>query len=415
MRSRAVRWTLTVLAIAAIAAAAYMWFTLESRNRTARQAAAAFDRTRLDTLRNVHELRSAQQAYVASGQSEAFWFARVTAASESLATGIATLRASTTSQPALTALQEATAAVEEFHQIDRRARNYTSGGQKLLASDVIFSDGLEATERIIASLDQAGTAAAGAWTTAVTNNMREKALIAGGAAAFAVLTLLLLVPIAATPAPVAQEREPVRVADDRSGLGLRAAGREVAAPRVRPPAPAPAAAPAPAPAPAQAVVSAAPSVEIQGLATLCTDLARLSDTSLLPGILERTAAALDASGLVLWISGPEAKELLPIAAHGYPASALSRMGSLKADGENATAAAFRTGLLQTVGAGGGANGAIAVPLLTATGCRGVMSAEVRNGAEKQPARLAAASIVAAQLATLVGPPPAAEAEGRAAV
>jgi hypothetical protein len=33
-----------------------------------------------------------------------------------------------------------------------------------------------------------------------------------------------------------------------------------------------------------------------------------------------------------------------------------------------------------------------------------MSAEVRHDSEKQPARLAAATIVAAQLATLVGPP-----------
>jgi hypothetical protein len=33
-----------------------------------------------------------------------------------------------------------------------------------------------------------------------------------------------------------------------------------------------------------------------------------------------------------------------------------------------------------------------------------MSAEVRHDAEKQPARLAAAAIIAAQLATLVGPP-----------
>ena len=67
------------------------------------------------------------------------------------------------------------------------------------------------------------------------------------------------------------------------------------------------------------------------------------DTSLLPGILERTADALDASGLVLWAADPDGIELVPIAAHGYPASVLSRMGSLKTDAENATSAAYRTG------------------------------------------------------------------------
>jgi hypothetical protein len=148
---------------------------------------------------------------------------------------------------------------------------------------------------------------------------------------------------------------------------------------------------------------------------VCTDLARLSDTSMLPAILERAAAALDASGLVLWIADQDGTALVPIATHGYPASVVSRMGTLRADGENATASAFRTGLLQTVSATASSNAAIAVPLLASAGCRGVMSAEIRQGAQKQPARLAAASILAAQLAALVGPPAAAEDRNSAAL
>jgi GAF domain-containing protein len=49
-------------------------------------------------------------------------------------------------------------------------------------------------------------------------------------------------------------------------------------------------------------------------------------------------------------------------------------------------------------------GAIAAPLVTPGGCVGVMAAEVRHDSERQDATLAAATIVAAQLATLVGPP-----------
>jgi hypothetical protein len=45
-----------------------------------------------------------------------------------------------------------------------------------------------------------------------------------------------------------------------------------------------------------------------------------------------------------------------------------------------------------------------VPLVTPTGCVGVMAAEVRHGGERHDTKLAAAAIVAAQLATLVGPP-----------
>ena len=81
-----------------------------------------------------------------------------------------------------------------------------------------------------------------------------------------------------------------------------------------------------------------------------------------------------------------------------------RLGTILRDAENATAAALRTSLLQTVATDTISNGAIAAPLVTPTGCVGIMAAEVRHQGEKDPAKLAAASIIAAQLATLVGPP-----------
>ena len=74
------------------------------------------------------------------------------------------------------------------------------------------------------------------------------------------------------------------------------------------------------------------------------------------------------------------------------------------DATNLTASAYRTGLLQTVKADAISSGAIAVPLVASGGCVGVMAAEVKNGGEQQEDLLAAATIVAAQLATLVGPP-----------
>jgi hypothetical protein len=49
-------------------------------------------------------------------------------------------------------------------------------------------------------------------------------------------------------------------------------------------------------------------------------------------------------------------------------------------------------------------GAIAAPIVTPAGCVGVMAAEVLHDSERQNMKLAAATIVAAQLATLVGPP-----------
>jgi len=159
--------------------------------------------------------------------------------------------------------------------------------------------------------------------------------------------------------------------------------------------------------------SAAPAaaVELGALAGVCTDLARLDDSAVMPAILQRMAGALDAEGLVLWVANSDRSELTPIAAHGYPANVLSRMRAVPVTDENATTAAFRTGLLQTVSGNGTANGAIAAPLVSPSGCLGVISAEVRANGEKQPDRLAAATIVAAQLATIIGPP-AARAEDR---
>jgi hypothetical protein len=423
MRSRAVRITLTLLTVAAIGSAAYFSWTVHSRRRADHRIAATFEQTRVAALRDAYELRSTQQAYVAAGQNETFWFEKVTELVESLRAATTALRSSTTSPAVLVGIDEALAGIEEFTQADRRARSYAEGGQKLLASDVIFSPALEAARRITTGLQNAGAALAETTQASDDEAMRQQAIAAGGAAVFAVLALLLLTPRAATEAkaPVAAAQEPSvaggatlpmrgeNKAPQRQQLPNRdtreavrrkvtSAPPETAGARLPPSGPPPAA--------------AQPEVELHRLAALCTDLARLSDTSMLPGILERAAGALDASGVVLWMVDQEGTTLVPIATHGYPPSVVSRMGALRVDGENATAAAFRTGLLQTVSASPKSNGAIAVPLLASAGCRGVMSAEVRNEAQKQPARLAAASILAAQLAALAGVPANESAQGR---
>ena len=169
-----------------------------------------------------------------------------------------------------------------------------------------------------------------------------------------------------------------------------------------PPAAAAEVAPVQAPAPTVALPPD-PSPDLEAVASVCRDLARLADTTSLPSLLERTATALDASGVMLWVADPDGRELTAIAAHGYPKNMLARMGTIRKDAENLTAAAFRTGLLQIIIATPDSPGGIAVPLVNPSGCMGVMSAEVRRDGERQPARLAVATIVAAPLATLVAP------------
>jgi hypothetical protein len=145
-------------------------------------------------------------------------------------------------------------------------------------------------------------------------------------------------------------------------------------------------------------------VDLAGIAALCTDLSRVSDTRALPAALERAAALLDASGLVIWIADPDGRELAPIVSHGYPDHLLVRMGTIGRDAENVTAAAFRTGLVQTVSADAVSNGAVAAPLIAASGPVGVMAAELHRDPGGNDDVRAIAAIVAAQLATLMGPP-----------
>ncbi len=105
--------------------------------------------------------------------------------------------------------------------------------------------------------------------------------------------------------------------------------------------------PAP-PAPIVAAKPAGPALDLPGMAALCSDLSRAVDTRALPPALERAARLLDASGLVIWIADPDGRELMPVMAHGYPQNLVSRLGTIARDAENVTAAAFRTGLVQTV-------------------------------------------------------------------
>jgi hypothetical protein len=81
------------------------------------------------------------------------------------------------------------------------------------------------------------------------------------------------------------------------------------------------------------------------------------------------------------------------------------MGTIPRDAENTTAAAFRTGLVQIVKADEISHGAIAAPLLSPAGPLGVMAAELLQDGERRDATRAAVAIVAAQLSTLIAPPP----------
>jgi hypothetical protein len=396
MKSRALRSILLGMFVAATLGAAYLFWMGESKARAELEATRSFEAGTRSLVRAVLDLRNAQQAYVAAGQGEDFWASQVGALALSIRRDLGRLRNAGSSPLAQSHLDAAVSALQAFERMDRQARDHARNGQRLLASDLIFSEGLERTGTALEALELAYSAESDARHSAAAGARRRQWAAAAGIALFGLFTAIALVPLAPAPRPEPADRESdgdtARIAppalpepifdlarDPRDGswMPLR-------------------------PSPGQAPAGDVP--PLGEVASLCTELARVSEVRALPGALERAAALLDATGVVLWIADPDGRELNPIVSHGYSPQLVTRLGTIPRDAENATAAAFRTELVQTVDADAVSHGAIAAPLVTPTGCVGVMAAEVREGGEHHESKLAAATIVAAQLATLVGPP-----------
>jgi hypothetical protein len=425
MKSRAARLALLVLFVMALGVTAYLFRKSETARRVESTAGESFKAQAHVVTRSILELRAAQQAYVATGQEAEFWATRVAATLTRLREGLAALRAAAVAPDAHANIDAASGSLQDFAQMDARARDNVRTGQKVLASDMIFSNGAELTEAAIASIEKATSSEllSRAASMETFEQRQNFALVAAAAAAGLVMLLLLPRVESDVPSPLFLEPSvplpalaaPIRRVDaPHSRHESWSVPRRVTEPAA-PTADAPAAdvslvaepaAPQPAAEPVspQARATAVPTLDFKAVAALCTELSRVDDTLALSPLLERAAALLDAAGIILWIADPDGRELNPVLAQGYPQHLVNRLGTIPRGAENATAAAFRSGMLQTVYADGASNGAIAAPLLTCGGCVGVMAAEVRGDTEKVEANLAAATIVAAQLASLVGPP-----------
>ena len=144
-----------------------------------------------------------------------------------------------------------------------------------------------------------------------------------------------------------------------------------------------------------------PRPDLAATAALCTGFGNLTDRDQIPDLLARTAALMNASGIIIWVSNEKARVLQPALGHGYAAGTLERIGSIPRTGDNPTSAAFTTNRIQVVESSDAGAGALAAPLMVANRCIGVLSAELRDGWESSDAVQATASIVAAQLAPLL--------------
>ncbi|MDQ3068491.1 MAG: hypothetical protein M3R55_02030 [Acidobacteriota bacterium] len=422
MKRRAVQW-IAVLVFAAIAGAATHQALTRGRALDASRAhAAAVDAAHMRADAAMNEIAAAERGYVAPGQGIDFWAGKV---SESLAAGksaLAGLRLLTSDAAALAHLDSAASRLEDFAAMDARAVDYAGNGQRGMASDLIFADGYE----ILGAARADAAAAASAEHTAAgvpANRDRQVQLASIGAlAACALLAAILLMRGPRTAGPVVTlletshdtgldagvsvpvaTRASMQAGDDNIGTALDA--NLDGLPEFAPVEPSHASS-APAGMPAfTAAVLPVRSVNLEGAADVCVDLARLLDGRDLQAVLARTADVLGADGLIVWSADSEGFALSPALTHGYPAALVARLGSLPIDSDNATAAAWRAQSAQVV------TGALAVPLLTGEGCVGVLAVELKEGRERASDVQSLARILAAQLAAIVTP---AGGEGRRA-
>jgi hypothetical protein len=381
MRSRAVRLTLSAMAVGVLAAAAFFAFQTEQQIQQQRAAAMRFEERIRAVDRALADLRMGLQAYVAAGQSVDVWIPKVAAASAEAAHGVDELRAVAESADARASLLEAVSTIAELTPVDRRIVDYLKTGQDVMAADVVYSEASQTVAKAANQVD-AARALEGQGVEVAERISRIRQIYALGAAAgIGALTLLLLGAAPASHPTVKVETKRVEAAapvDDELSFKVRTEPRH--------------------------------STPIMKVASeICTDLARVNDSADLEQLLGRAAELMDASGLVVWMGNAVGGELRPVAAHGYSAQTIAKMPAVPKNANNAAAAAYRTGALQIVLARpGSSSGALVAPLLTPDGCIGALSAEIKGRGETSDSTQALSVLFAAQLASVLGPMPAVE-------
>jgi hypothetical protein len=416
-----------VCCIAGGATAAFL-FSSEQQIVERRVSERAFDQRAREATEALADLRAAEQAYVAAGQGVAFWISKVDATMEAVANTLVMLQQSATSAASRARLDETGTALGEFGAVDKRIRDYIKSGAQLMAADIIFTEGGEAVAGAAHLVESARLEERQNLDRFEGARRKQEAQALAGAAG---LVILIVAALALWPRRATAHRDP-------ASLGLLIAPRELIAPRVpiarrdpiaprelapwtrstdetlpstdetlpmrreAPPEPAPAEI-----APPVEVSKRAAGPALKAAAQLCTDIGRVSDAQELRSLIGRAADMLDASGLVLWMRTEAGDELRPAVAHGYDSQMIARIPSVPRSANNAAAAAYRTATLQIVlSRPGSAKGAVVAPVVSADGCIGVLSAEIRDGGEASETVQALAAIIAAQLAGVLGSTPA---------
>ena len=389
MRSRRARFLTGAVALIALGAAAFFVFSSERKLALLRADGRDFDRHAREITASLSDLRSAQQAYVAAGQGVTFWMPKVGEIADGVTTAIAALRNAATGATALSSIDAATATLADFGQVDKRARDYLRLGQLLMAGDVIFTEGDQIAAASARHIESARLAEHQSLDAAEGVVRRQEAMVLAGAGG---LTAVIVLILGLSRVSVDESDAPLSIASPPSIVGDRAMSKRQNA--TTPIAPAPAA--------SLSSTTRAVSPILRTAAQLCTDFACMRDLNDLQLLLARASDVMDAAGLVVWLGNADKGELQPVLTQGYSDETRARLPNVARSANNAAAAAYRSGEVQIVlSRPGGAKGAVVAPILGVHGCIGALSAEIRGGGEASDSVQALASIVAAQLASVL--------------
>jgi CHASE3 domain sensor protein len=382
--------TLSALAVAVLSSAAVFVLNTEQIITHRRAEARRYEERVRAVDRALSEVRAGQQAYVAAGQNADVWVPKVAALVAEAAREADELRSLAATGDARASLMEASAALVELGNVDRRAVGYLKNGQQVMAADIVYSDGGQIVTLAANLVDASRALEQQGADVAEREGRRQQGYAVGSAGLVGAATLLI--------------------------LGLAGAGHRRQE-----------AQPVPAPAPIEEEEFArviqndiqndiprhsAPT--LKAAAEICTELGCVNDQADLVTLLGRAAGLMDASGIIIWLGGPDGGDLRPALAHGYSSQALARMPAVPRSAGNAAAKAYRSGALQIVLARPGASdGALVSPLLTPEGCIGALSAEIIGRGETSDTTQALASLFAAQLASVLSPQVAALADDHA--
>ena len=359
--------TLCLILLVGILSGFFIWSNERVRRQLDEQRESKED-TVDRLLASISTIASAQQAYAENRSRDVASFTQVSVLIDRITTDAAGLRAAD-SGASNERLEEFWTALSALMGAGSRARDQFAHGDDNAASETVLASARDHVTQLNSNLRAFRNAEAASYRNArATTSFRSAAALgAAGVIWAAALVLFAVVPwrvtgrqteVAVSPPPQGQA-EPAIVATGTT----------------------------------------VPSIDLAAAAALSTELGTLSDQDQLQRLLGRAAEILDARGLVIWMGAGD--ELFAAAAHGYDSAVLQRIRPIPRSGDNVTAAAWRSGQLRTVSADASGYGAIVAPLLSPTGCVGVLAAETRSGRDGDDTTRAVVTIIASQLASVL--------------